>query len=68
MAYKLVCVHPFHDSISDKQINRGDEIYDQDHMAKLIAANRLHHFNRVYLVMAENQWEWPPKLNEENNG
>lgn len=65
MAYKLVCVHEFFDDISGKQINRGDEIHDYTHIAKLVAANREHHFNKVLLVMADAQWEWPPKLPKE---
>ena len=62
MAYKLVCIHEFFDDISGAQINRGDEIYDYTHLAQLVAANREHYFNRVWLVMAEGQWEWPPTL------
>ena len=60
MAYKLVCVHEFHDVISGAMISRGDEITDYDHMAQLVDADREHHFVRVQLVMADAQWEWPP--------
>jgi hypothetical protein len=65
MAYKLVCVHEFHDDISGKHISRGEEIYDYTHIAQLVAANREHHFNKVHLLMADSQWEWPPKLPED---
>jgi hypothetical protein len=61
MAYKLVCVHEFHDPISGKMINRGEEIYDYEHIAQLVDADREHHFVKVALVMADAQWEWPPK-------
>ena len=60
MAYKLVCIHEFHDDISGKMINRGEEIHDYEHIAQLYAANRMHHFNKVLLVMADAQWDWPP--------
>ena len=60
MAYKLVCVHEFHDDISGAMINRGDEIYDYEQIAGLYAANRMHHFNKVLLAMADAQWDWPP--------
>jgi hypothetical protein len=62
MAYKLVCVHEFHDVISGKMINRGEEIYDYEHIAKLVDADREHHFVKVLLVMADAQWDWPPKM------
>lgn len=65
MAYKLVCVHEFHDDISGKMINRGDEIVDYTHIAKLVAANREHHFNKIFLTMADAYWDWPPKVPEE---
>ena len=65
MAYKLVCIHEFYDEISGKPIVRGEEIYDYTHIAKLVAANREHQFNKVYLVMSEGQWDWPPKLPED---
>lgn len=60
MSYKLVCIYEFFDEISGAMINRGQEITDYDHMARLIAANREHQFNKVYMVMDEDQWEWPP--------
>jgi hypothetical protein len=62
MAYKLVCTQEFHDDISGQMINRGDEIVDYTHLAKLVAANREHHFVKVWLAMADGQWEWPPRL------
>jgi hypothetical protein len=65
MAYKLVCVHEFFDDISGKVINRGEEVHDYEHMAKLVAADRVHHFVKVQLVMADAQWEWPPVVGEE---
>lgn len=40
MAYKLVCVHPFHNYV------RGQEITDPDEVAKL-SEDREHHFVRV---------------------
>jgi hypothetical protein len=64
MAYKLVCVHEFFDDISGAMINRGDEIYDYTHIAQLVAANREHHFTKVFLAMADAYWEWPPTLPE----
>lgn len=65
MAYKLVCIYEFFDDISGKHIFRGEEIYDYTHIAKLVAANREHQFNKVWLTMSEGQWEWPPKLPED---
>lgn len=66
MAYKLVCIHEFHDSHTGKMINRGDEIHDYDHLAKIHHGTpehphpRGHHFTRVHVVMEPDQWEWPP--------
>jgi hypothetical protein len=62
MSYKIVCVHEFYDDIGGTQINRGDEIYDYNTIARLIAAGREHHFNKVWLVMSAGQWDWPPRL------
>ena len=62
MSYKLVCVQEFFDDISGTMINRGQEIDDYAWMAKLVAANREHHFNKVWMVMNAGQWDWPPKL------
>ena len=61
MAFKLVCVHEFHDHHTGKMINRGQEILDYDHMAKLVEGNREHHFVKVAVVMEPDQWTWPPK-------
>lgn len=60
MAYKLVCVHEFHDHHSGEVIRRGEEIHDYEHMAILIDADREHHFVKVALIMADGQWDWPP--------
>jgi hypothetical protein len=62
MSYKLVCTSEFYDDISGAMINRGDEITDYTHLAKLVAANREHHFVKVQLLMSAGQWDWPPKL------
>ena len=67
MAYKLVCIHEFFDDISGKMINRGDEIYDYTHIAQLVAANREHQFNKVFLTMADAYWDWPPKVPEKSS-
>ena len=67
MAYKLVCTSEFFDAISGTMINRGQEIEDYTWMAKLVAANREHHFVKVQLLMAAGQWEWPPKLPAETS-
>jgi hypothetical protein len=64
MSYKLVCVYEFFDEISGTQVVRGQEIYDYNWMAQLVAANREHHFNKVWLVMSEAQWDWPPVIKE----
>lgn len=61
MAFKLVCVHEFHDHHTGEVIKRGQEIHDYEHIAKLYHGNRMHHFQRVHLFMAESQWEWPPQ-------
>ena len=67
MAYKLVCTHEFHDHHTGRVIKRGEEVYDYNHIAKLVhGANghipREHHFRRAAIVMEADQWEWPPKL------
>ena len=67
MAYKLVCVHEFYDQISGEHISRGQEIYDYEHIAKLVADNREHHFTKVRLVMSPGQWEWPPTIPSEES-
>jgi hypothetical protein len=65
MAYKLVCTHPFHDHHLGRVIERGEEIFEQDHMVKLIDGDRLHHFRRAALGMEPAQWSWPPAAKTE---
>lgn len=62
MAYKLVCVHEFHDVHTGEVIVRGQEIHDYEHMAKLVDGDREHHFVKVALTMADSQWDWPPRV------
>jgi hypothetical protein len=52
MAYKLVCVHPFHDPLTGRALARGDEITNQAHVAKHIA-ERDSHFRRVWIPDSE---------------
>ena len=65
MAYKLVCVHEFHDVHTGEVIRRGQEIHDYDHIAKLVDGDREHHFVKVALTMADAQWDWPPVVGVE---
>lgn len=62
MAYKLVCIHEFHDHHSAEVVKRGQEIHDYEHMALLVESDREHHFVKVALTMADAQWDWPPRV------
>jgi hypothetical protein len=61
MAYKLICIHPFHDHHSGRVIQRGEEILDYDHIHELVSSDRGHHFRRAHLPMEEVQWHWPTR-------
>lgn len=59
MPFKLVCVHPFHDRVSGRTFERGDEVAVQDDVERL-SDDREHHFVRVAISEEDATAASPP--------
>lgn len=52
MAFKLVCVHPFHDRALNKMFQKGEVVFSQDHVERL-KEERHKHFVKVVMTKDE---------------
>ena len=52
MAFKLVCVHPFHDRPLNKSFKKGDVVFDQA-MVERLKEERHKHFVKVTMTADE---------------